>query len=167
MRRAPADWPIELKNPIPLDTLQRTISRQQSAENFSIDLLNAVTEERYRRIEALAAFLSRYDFGEFGPIVSRRFPSDEHDWTNLVSALCEYWNIPGLHIVTANGRRPGAKRKWTDKQYCMLFADVRNLVSRRMSESGACAHIAGNATVFGSRYLRPNRSPCNAGVVHT
>lgn len=159
MRNAPADWPTELKNPISLDTLQRTIPRQQTAKNFSIDLLNAVTEERYRRIGTLAAFLSRYDFGELGPTVSRRFPSDEYDWTNLVSALCECLDIPALRIVTANGRRPGAKRKWTDKQYCMLFADVQSLVSSRsMSESAACAHIARNGKAFESRYLQPNRS---------
>lgn len=157
MRRSSADWPIELKNPISLDTLQHTISRKQSAKNFSIDLLNAITEERCRRIEALAAFLSRYDFGELGPTVSPRFPSDEHDWTELIIALCEFWKIPALHIET-DGRRPGAPRKWTDEHYCMLFADVQNLVRRRMSESGACGHIASNTKVFGSRYRRPNRS---------
>ncbi|WP_322868289.1 hypothetical protein U7859_02235 [Bradyrhizobium ottawaense] len=158
MRRVPADWPTELKNPISLDNLQRTISRQQTPKNFSIDLLNAIAEERYRRIEALAAFLSRYDFGDLGPTVSRQFPSDEDDWTNLVSALCECLDIPALRIVTANGQRPGAKRKWTDKQYCMLFADVQSLVSRGMSASAACAHIARNGQLFESRYLRPNRS---------
>jgi hypothetical protein len=158
MRRAPVGWPVELMTPISLGNLQQTISRQQKPEDHYVDLHNAVQEERYRRIEVLTAFLSQFYFDDFGPVVSRRFPSDEYDWANLVSAICQYWDIPAFHITSVDGLRPGPKKKWTDSKHCKLFADVQNLVGPRLSENGACAYIARNTKLFGSRYLRPHRS---------
>jgi hypothetical protein len=158
MRKDSVNWPAELRAPISLGDLQQKISRQQTPEDHYIEMNDAVQEERYRRIEVLTTFLSQFHFHEFGPVVSRGFPSDEYDWANLVSAICQYWDIPAFRFTNLDGLRPGPKKKWTDRKLCELFADVQTLVGPRLSENGACAYIARNTKLFGPRYRRPDRS---------
>jgi hypothetical protein len=153
MTKGKTSWPPELKQPIVLGVLQEEISRAQSAKNFHIDLMDAVHEERVRRIEILAKFV-----GQFAQDVPRRLPEDEYEWSHLLIAVCQIWKIPGFHLARTTPPRPGAEQFWTDERHCELFADVQNIVKAGKSERAACAFIAKNARTFGTRYPRPAMS---------
>jgi hypothetical protein len=138
-------WPTELKRPIIVDDIVKNIVKGwPSPRGFSeldIEVMNALSEERYRQVEVISEFLGT------------EVPETADDWLELLEAICRHWSIPALRIEQTKPRGPGATMIWTDQKHCELFADVMRLSKGALSEHGACKSIAQKPQKFGQRYL--------------
>jgi hypothetical protein len=136
-------WPSELKRPIIVDEILKSIPPQQRFKHLDTELTIAIVAEQSRQVEIISEFLRT-------PLPN---PFD-YDWLELIVALCRHWNIPAFRLEQIRPRGPGATKIWTDRKLCELFADVQRLAQGARSELGACKFIAQNPQKFGQRYLR-------------
>jgi hypothetical protein len=133
-------WPIELKRPFIIDEFLKSLPPPRRLKDLDIDIMNALSEERYQQLEVISKF--------FG----KEVPNSFDDWLELLDAVCRHWDIPAFRIEQTKPRGPGAGKIWTDQKHCELFADVMRLRKRIRSELGACKFIAQNHKQFGQRY---------------
>jgi hypothetical protein len=147
-------WPIVLKWPIIVDEIVdevvKGITPPMSMSDLHIEVMNAISEEKGRRVEIISEFLGT------------KVPNDYDEWFELLEAVCRHWNIPAFRTEQAKPRGPGASQIWTDQKHCELFADVMRLKKRTRSELGACKFIAQNPKQFGPRYLLRKGSEADA-----
>jgi hypothetical protein len=142
------DWPTELKEPfLPHRIADRAVRGLISNEGAAERISEAFIAEIKRRVTIIAGFLGM-------PYL----PQTETEWLKLIYYLCRYWHIPAFEEKSSKKR--GAKQKWTDKKRLQLFDDVMSLVTKGMTESGACTHIAKNPRKFHQKY------PTNSRTVH-
>jgi hypothetical protein len=143
------DWPRELREPFsPQRIADQAVGEVKENESPAERISQLFYSEVKRRVMLMAGYLDMW-----------RPPSSETDWLQFVYYLCLHWNIPAFQ--EASKKRPGAKKKWTDKRREELFTDVMSLVQRtRMTESAACRHVALNPSKFLERY------PTNPKTLH-
>jgi hypothetical protein len=156
-------WPVQLRGPIIIEDLQKTIRPDQRAKDFDVDLINAVQEEQFTRAEMICNFISQCDETGF---LDSKLPATESQWIYLVAVLCEYLDVPAFQVEQARRRGPGPTKFWTDRKLCQLFADVMNLAKDNLSENGACRFIAANPKKFGGRYLQKEHKTLEAKTLH-
>jgi hypothetical protein len=147
-------WPTELKWPIIVDDIVNDIVKSwPSPQGFGaldIQLTNAISEEKDRRVEIISECLGT------------EVPKNSDEWLELLDAVCRHWSIPAFQIEQTKPRGPGATKIWTDRKHCELFADVMRLHKGALSELGACKFIAQKPEQFGQRYLPRKRTKSEA-----
>ena len=135
-------WPTQLKRPIIVDEILKSIPPQKRFKYLDTELSIAILGEQSRQVEIMCEFLGM-----------RRPNSYDYEWLELLVAVCQHWKIPAFRVEQTKPRGPGAKMIWTDRKHCELFADVQRLAKGAPSELGACKFIAQNPKQFGRRYL--------------
>jgi hypothetical protein len=147
-------WPTELKWPIIVDDIVNDIVKswpsRQGFGALDIELTNAISEEKDRRVEIISESLGT------------EVPKNSDEWLELLDAVCQHWRIPAFQIEQTKPRGPGATKIWTDRKHCELFADVMRLRKGTLSELGACKFIAQKPEQFGQRYLQRKRTKSEA-----